>query len=159
MTRLYELQGYYKELADRIDDGAVVEPLELAAVGDALEQKGAGIVHVLAQLDADEAALKAEMDRLTARRRTLQANRERLREYVKRAMLDHNVTKLRAGTFSISVSEGPEQVVVEDEALLPETYVRVKREPNKAAVLDAYRQTGEIVAGCSIQRGWALRIR
>ena len=159
---LYELVGKYKALADRMDDGEAVTDEELAeldAADEALEHKGRAIVHVLAQLDADESVLSAEIERLTLRKRALVANRERLREHIKRTMLDHQVTKLKAGTFSISISEGPDRVIVDDETKLTEEFVRVKREPNKIAILAAFKEHGELAPGVHIERAVALRIR
>lgn len=156
---LYELAAEYAALASDIDDGVVVDDARLGALAGAIEHKGAGIVHVLAQLDADEMALKAEIDRLTARKRTIAANRERLRDYVKRTMLDNQITKVKAGTFSITVSDGPECVVIDDESKVPDAFMRVKREPNKTAILEAYKRDGECVAGTHIERAVALRIR
>lgn len=163
MTRpLYELVGKYRLLVEKIDDGEALtdEQLgELDAADEALEHKGRALVHVLSQLDADEAMLSAEIERLTLRKRALVNNRERLREHIKRTMLDHQVTKLKAGTFSISISEGPDRVVVDDETKLTDEFVRVKREPNKIAILTAFKEHGELVPGTHIERAVALRIR
>lgn len=156
---LYELVGAYGSLWQQMEDGQVVDEAQLDALGDALEHKGAGIVHVLAQLDADESLLRAELERLAERKRVLCANRERLREYIKRTMLDHQVTRLKAGTFSISVSEGAEKVVIDDETRVPDDFMRVRKEPNKTAILEAWKNDGELVPGVHIERAIALRIR
>ena len=156
---LYELAAEHRALLDVIDDGGVVDDMRLEALSGAIEQKGAGIVHVLRQLDADEEALKVEIDRLTTRKRVLCANRERLRSYVKRTMLDNQVTRIKAGTFSISVSEAGQCVVIDDEARVPDTFMRVKKEPNKTAILEAFTSTGECVPGTHVERSVALRIR
>lgn len=156
---LYQLTSDYRALVERVEDGEVVDDETLSALVGELEHKGLAVVHVLRELELDIERFKTEEQRLAARRRAHEANREKLREYVKRTMLDHQVTKLKAGTFSITVSEGPEHVVVDDETKLPEAFVRVKREPNKSAILEAYKKDGELVAGTHIERSVTLRIR
>jgi hypothetical protein len=155
---LYELTSDYVQLQQKLDDGEDVTEA-LGQLSDALEHKALGIVHVLRELDLDIDKIRAEEQRLTARRRAAEANRERLREHVKQTMAATGTTKIKAGTISLSLSEGPDKVVVDDEALIPETYLRIKKEPNKTAIHDAYRETGECVAGSHIERVWALRIR
>lgn len=158
---LYELTAQYKALVDRIDDvdGYLVDDMALDALGAELEHKGAGIVHVLKTLEDEETAIGREVERLTARKRTLAQNRERLRDYVKRTMLDNQVTKLKAGTFSITVSNGPERVVIDDESKVPDSFMRIKKEPNKTAILEAFASAGECVPGTHVERSVALKIR
>lgn len=158
---LYALAAQYTALLERLDEGEAVDEAQLEALVGSVEEKGAGLVHVLAQLDADDAQLKAEIDRLLARKRAVTSHRERLREYVKRTLSDHQITRLKAGTFSIALGEGPPSVVVDDESKIPEDYVRTKitKEPNKAAILEAYKAHGEVVPGVHIERSLTLRIR
>lgn len=156
---LYELASDYRALQERLDEGAVADDLQLDALSGAMEDKALAIMHVMRQLDLEAEVLKQEEQRLAARRRAAEANKERLRSYVARCMAEAGVHKIKGPTLTLSLRETAERVVVVDEALVPETYVRVKREVNKAAVLDAYKETGEIVPGCSIERGTALYTR
>ncbi len=158
MTKLYELADHYRVLHERLEDGEDVSDA-LAQLDGALEQKSLAIMHVMRDLDLEVEAFKTEEQRLAARRKTLEAQRTKLKDYVLRCMQDADVVKLKAGTFQLAVREDPEHVVIEDEALIPDTYVRTKREPNKAAILDAYRTTGECVPGTRIARGYSLRTR
>lgn len=155
---LYALADQYRVLQERLDDGEDVSDA-LAQLDGALEQKSLAIMHAMRNLDAEVEAFKTEEQRLAARRKTLEAQRTKLKEYVLRCMQDANVLKLKAGTFQLAVREDPEHVVIEDEGLIPDTYMRVKREPNKSAILDAYRTTGELVPGTRVERGHSLRTR
>ena len=67
--RLYELAPAYAYLIDALDDDDSGDGhAHLDALSDAIDAKAAGIAHVLAQLDAEAEALRAEEKRLAARR-------------------------------------------------------------------------------------------
>lgn len=156
--RLAELTGAYRELMDLADDGEDVSAA-LANIDDALETKASAIIHVLKELDADVAKFVEEEKRLAARRKALEANAQRLRDYVKRAMSGAGVLKLSAGTCSLSLRDGPERVVVQDEHAVPEVFLRVKVEVDRSKILAAYKADGEVVRGTMIERSVCLHIR
>ncbi len=155
---LYELTGAYRILSDQLDEGMDVTDA-LALLEGALEQKSVAILAVMRELDLDVEKLKAEEQRLTARRRAAEANKERLRDYVRTSMVNAGVTKLKAGTFTVGVSDGPERVVIDDESKIPAAFTRTKVEPDKTKILEAYKQHGECVPGTHVERAVALRIR
>ena len=74
-------------------------------------------------------------------------------------MEQSGIQKIKAGTFTIWLQEGPERVEVVDEAAVPEAFFRVKREVSKSEILRAYKQDGECVPGTRIERSVGLRIR
>lgn len=156
--RLYELTGAYAEIQSRVESGEDCTDL-LDQVTDALEQKAAAIGHVLRNSEADSDALAAEIKRLQGKKSAIDNNRERLREYIKRAMSESGILRVKAPTFSITLSDGPETVEVLNEDELPEEFVRRKREPNKTAILDAYKQHGEYPNCVRIVRNKRLVIR
>lgn len=159
MSRLYELTGAYAEIAERVADGDELSSGKLAELHDAIEVKAAAMVRILRELDLDIDKVDDELQRLAARKKAAVANRERLRSYVRDCMEQAGVTKLRAGTFSMSVCDCPERVVVLDEDKVPEAYTRVRREVDKAAILRAYKDDGEVVPGTAIERGRRLVVR
>lgn len=160
--RFYELAAEYEHLLSLCEESPDVEALDvaLADVEERIEAKGAGIAIVLASLDADAAALGAEEKRLAARRKTLERNAEHLREYVRHHMEARGISRIKAGTFAITLSAGPERVVIEDASRVPEEFLRrAAPEPSKSAILAAYKRDGECVAGTRIERGTRLSIR
>lgn len=156
--RLYELVGAYAEIQSIVESGEDCTEL-LAQVSDALEQKAVAIGHVLRNSEADSDALAAEIKRLQGKKSAIDNNRERLREYIKRAMSESGILRVKAPTFAITLSDGPESVEVVDEAAIPEEFLRVKREPNKAAILESYKRDGECVAGTRVVRNKRLAIK
>lgn len=158
MTALYALTGAYRELQERAEEGEDLGALLEQLAGD-IEQKAAALVRLVRDLELDADKIAEEQKRLAARKKTVDNNVRRLTEYLRVNMTAANIHRVKAATFSISLSDGAERVEVLDESLVPETYIRTKREVNKAAVLDAYKVTGEIVPGCDIVRGSRLVIR
>lgn len=156
--KLYELAAEYSAIQQAAEEGEDVG-VALELLNDDLERKGEGIVAVIRGIEADVSALKAEEKRLSERRKTLESSVSKLETYIRTCMVSGGISKIKAGTFSITVSEGSERVVIDDEAALPDPFVRVTREPNKKAILDAWKSGGECVPGTHIERGTTLRIR
>jgi phage host-nuclease inhibitor protein Gam len=157
-VRLYEIASEYMQLQALAESGEDVGPM-LATVDVALAEKAQGVVYVLKNLEAEAEAFRAEETRLAARRQTLERAADQIRDRVRSAMAAGGVTRVKAGTFSISLSEGCERVEVEDAAAVPEAFHRVKREIDKSAILRAYKSDGEVPAGINIVRGTRLVIR
>jgi hypothetical protein len=156
--KLYEVPAAYADLDARAEDGEDIA-LALATLDGTVVQKAEAVLHVMKNLDAASDAFGAEIKRLQERKRTADHQAERIRTYLKMAMEAASIARIKAGTFSVSLGEGVCRVEIEDESMLPEAYVRVKKEPNKAAILAAFKETGEIVRGSRIERGTRLVIR
>lgn len=158
MSRLFEVTGQYLAVQERAEAGEDVGDALETLQGD-IEQKSAALVRVLRDLELDSDKIAEEQRRLAARKKTIDNNAERIREYVRQAMLQTGIHRIKAATFGISLSEGPERVVVEHEDQVPESFLRTRREVDRAAILSAYKQDGECVPGVRIERGTRLVIR
>ena len=156
--RLYDITEAYQQLQLCAEDGEDVAD-QLAQLDGELEKKAEGILHVLRNVAGDADKIDQEIKRLTARKRTAENNAQRLRDYLRAGMEASGLTRISGPTFSITLSEGPERVEVDDEVLLPPDFVRVKMEPAKSAILEHYKTTGEILPGTRITRGTRLVIR
>ena len=116
---LYELTAEYQQLLDLAEDPDIPEEAladSLEALGMDIEDKADGYAKVIAQLNADAAALKAEIDRLTARKRTIERNVDRMKESLKTAMILTGKTKFKTELFSFGIQKNPPKLVkdVED---------------------------------------------
>lgn len=161
--RLYELAPAYAYLIDALDeDGDMLSSVwlgELDALSDAIDAKAASIAQVLSQLDAEAEALRAEEKRLAARRQARERRAESLRDYLRMSLDAAGVQKIKSATHTISVGDGPQRVVVEDEGSVPAEYLRTKIEIDKRAILVAMQTLGECVPGTRVERGRVLRIK
>lgn len=158
--KLYEITGAYLQLQERAEEGEDITEA-LAQLDDALEQKATSVVRVVQGLEADVQAIRAEEQRLKKRRESIEANVERVREYLKHNMAAQGIRQIKSPQFVISLRDGPPKVRVIDEAQLPREYVREKvtREPNKVAILDAYKSAGEVVPGTEVVQEPCLQIK
>ena len=159
--RLYELAPAYAYLIDALDeDGDASDGhAHLDALSDAIDAKATSIAHVLAQLDAEADALRVEEKRLAARRQARERRAESLRDYLRMSLDAAGVAKLKTTTHTISVGDGPQRVVVEDEGSVPAEFLRTKIEIDKRAILVAMQTLGECVPGTRVERGRVLRIK
>ncbi len=159
--RLYELAPAYAYLIDALDDDGDASDghAHLDALSDAIDAKAAAIAHVLAQLDAEAEAMRAEEKRLAARRQARERRAESLRDYLRMSLDAAGVAKIKTSTHTISVGDGPQRVVVEDEGAVPQEYLRTKIEIDKRGILEAMKSLGECVPGTRIERTRVLRIK
>lgn len=158
--RLYELTAEFDALMQRSEEGEDVEAALATLQGD-LEHKAGGVVRVLRNLEADADAYGAEEKRLTARRKTAEAQIERLREYMRSCMASAGITRIKCGSFSVTLSPGQERVEIVDIDKIDPKFVRTKttRDADKRALLADYKATGEIQPGVEIHETTTLRIR
>ena len=158
--KLYELAPAYAYLIDALDDDDSGDGhAHLDALADAIDAKAAGIAHVLAQLDAEAEAMRVEEKRLAARRQARERRAESLRDYLRMSLDAAGVPKIKTSTHTISVGDGPQRVVVEDEGAIPAEFLRTKIEIDKRAILVAMQSLGECVPGTRVERGRVLRIK
>lgn len=156
--RLYELSAEYERISELDEHGEDVDAA-LAELSDALEVKAERIAYCLRNLAADEVSLDTEIERLKSRRDQVARQRERLRTYVRQCMEHAGITKVQCPAFSIALADKQPHVVIESLDALPAEFVRTKREPDKAAILRAFKAHGECVPGARIEQATSLRIR
>jgi hypothetical protein len=101
--------------------------------------------------------LKEEIDRLTARYRTLQNNADRLKSALMESMIASGKEKIKTTFYNISV-RGYESVVVDDPAAIPEEFLKYS-EPtvNKVELKKALKE-GD-VSGAHLESKPGITIR
>ena len=78
--------------------------------------------------------LKAEESRLNARRKSLEAAQDRVRDALKNALNTVGQRSIKTQLFTVSLTKAPVKVDVSDVNALPDTLVTVTRVPDKAAI-------------------------
>lgn len=119
-----ELNGVYVD-----DDGEVIPDVEqykkdmLEAWFDTLEgmeaeitEKAENIACRVKSLQAEQAALKAEINRLTERRKAAEAKAERLKAFLMGVMDKAKLKKIDTTRAVVSISAGRDSVTIDDEA-------------------------------------------
>ncbi len=164
MTSLRDMTGQYTELLAIASDAELPEN----ALADTLEGlkgeiklKAENIAHVLLNSDTDVAALDAEIQRLTNRKKAIENGKERLRDYLRFNMEATRTTKIDCPLFSISLGKARDKVSIDNEDVLDESYFNVKitRSPDKRVLLDHLKKGIEIEGVSLIKSQSPLRIR
>ena len=159
---LYELTSEYQQLLVMAEDPDI-DPQIIADTLDALEGdievKADGYAKVIKQLDADTAALKAEIDRLTARKKTIENNIDRMKERLKTAMILTDKPKFKTTLFSFTVQNNPEKVVLDSESV-PEKYL-VPQDPkiNKTLLKEDLKSGVDLSGVAHLEQDTSLRIK
>lgn len=150
---LYEMSDTARQLyalldAGEIDEQTVLDTMESIGAAEKLES----YVFIQKQLEAEIAAFKAEIERMTERKRSLENHVERM----KRAQIDYmQATGQRsasAGTFKLTLRDN-KSVAVDDESLIPREFMVEKPatyQPDKKAIMAALKD-GKDVPGARIE--------
>lgn len=165
MATLFELsEDLLKlyEMATEPDIDAEVLQDTIDAVEGEIEIKADGYAKVLRQIDGDIASVKAEIDRLTARKKSMENSKERIKKALEMAMTATGKTKFKTELFSFGIQKNPASLKFAEDfdiTQLDEKYIKyLDPEVDKAAVKDALK-AGEEVAGCYLEQTESLRIR
>lgn len=166
--KLYELAGDYRELMDKLESGEIPEELlsdTLEGIRGAIEEKADGIACMLKALEADAAAIKAEEDKLSERRKSKERAYDRMRAYLSDMLLHAGVTNVETPRSQIRFRKS-EAVIVDHEADFirwaeenRDDFLNYK-EPsiNKTAVKKALL-AGEEIVGARIETRQNLQVR
>lgn len=157
-----ELLELMEMMEDPDMDKQVVEDTIEAVRGEFLEKaESYAVVHF--ELKAEAEKLKKEIDRLTARKRTIEANDAHLIEVIEDVMKATGNTDIKTDLYKIKLQKNPPKAVldVSDIRLVPEKWLRYKEPEAKSADILAALKKGdeEAMAIAHIEQGESVRIR
>ncbi len=164
--KLYELAEQYNALLemDDLPEDALADTLE--AIGGEFEEKADGIACVIKEAKAVSGAIKAEMDKLDARRKAKEALAKRLSEYLLTQMQAVGMQKLETGRSCVSVAKKAPALKIDDEnafiawaAIGHDEYIKHRSpEVDKTAVRDALK-AGTEIPGARLEGGYRLAVK
>lgn len=161
-TTLYELTEDFLRLYEMADE-CDLAPEDIADTLESLqyelEEKADGYAMVMRQLEGDIALLKAEIDRLSGRKKTVENNIKRMKQGLETAMRAANKPKIKTKLFSFSVQKNPPRCVIDHVEDIPDKYL-IAQEPkiDTAGILKALKN-GETYDWAHMERTESLRIR
>ena len=159
MATLYELTGNYLKLLEYAEDSdPTLYHDTMDSITDAIEDKAVGYAKVDKELAKDEAALKEEAQRLTARAHAIANNRKRLKENLQIAMEETSTPKIKTPEFTIYIQKNNPSVNIVDEHDIPAYLFETKTVLNKKEVSRLLKE-GKDVPGAELTRSESLRIR
>lgn len=165
MATLYELTGNYLILADMLDDPDA-DPITVMDTMDAIEgeldEKAENYGRIIRNLEAEAEAIRAEVDRLSRRRKTIDNNIDSLKKRLQMAMELTNRPKIDTPLFKFYIQKNAPSVVVDLDDLqdMPMEYLTY-HEPtvNKAAIKDALKAGLDLRGIAHLEQSQSLRIR
>lgn len=166
MASIYNLTSEFEYLqnlllmADPDTEEEIQKALKITS--DEIEDKAEGYAHVIFNLESDIAGLKAEESRLAEWRKVKERAVERLKSNLFEAMVTTGKTKFNKGNFRFSIQKngGADPVLVDVAAdELPDEFCKIKREPDKKALADYMKETGDFTYSHFGERGSSLRIK
>lgn len=165
MASLYELTAGLQTLWDLMEEGTLEEETLLDAFKNQEEEisiKLEGYCKFLKNLESDIAGLKAEEDRLKARRKAMENTRDRMKVVMQTAMETAGEKKIKGQIFTISIQANPESVVLDESYIenIPPEYLKVKDpEIDKAKLKEDLKNGVNLEGIAHLEQNYGLRIR
>lgn len=161
MSTLYALQDEIENIMNcEFDESHQYRVLEyLDDLTDQRKDKIDSIAFVIRQKENEMEFLKQEQALLLQKYKTIENKIKSLKNYVKQVMIKNNIQNIKGHTVTMFLKD-TNQVVIENEAILPENMVivEIKKTPNKNAIKDNILRN-EPVPGASIKKNISLVIR
>jgi DNA repair exonuclease SbcCD ATPase subunit len=160
--KLYDITTELREaldpLAGDVTDASAEVLAKLEHLEMSLEDKVDGVLRRFKEWEAEAEALRAEEDRLKARRKTLESTMSRLRQYLEASLVAGNLKQVRTKLFTVALQKSPPRVAVDNEMDVPGHYHIVETVIDKRKLLEDLK-AGIAVPGAHLENGQSLRIR
>lgn len=164
---LYNLTAECKSLYDDIiasadDDTGEVDLSLVTALSVRQEEwndKAIAVACVYRALDEDSARVGREIERLTAIKKRIERERDRVKEGLANACNAIGVEKVQGMYANISFRSS-EQTVIDNDGAIPDEYMTVKTTytPNKTAIKEAIK-AGKDVPGAHVEKRKNIQIK
>jgi len=152
-NKLYELTDQYRfldNLSPEDGDEAAGMIRALAEIKDSIIVKAESVAKYVLMLDADASIIKAEEERLKARRQVIEHKSQWVRDYLHRELINAEMDKVPGELVTVSLRKAPVSVNIVDESLIPASYLKyipASTTPDKKAITDNFKATGEEIPG------------
>lgn len=133
-----QLLAVYPQLAE--DEQALLDTLDGM---DTLNEQVVAILRHAIEREAHGKALGELIEAMRARKQRLEAGARSLRAAALHAMQEAGIPKIPAADMTVTVSPGKAKLIVTDEAAVPESLCRIKREPNLTAIAEYVKERGQ----------------
>ena len=163
---LYDITGDVLQLQELLESDEVVdtELLKdvLADTTEDYEIKLEAYAKVIKNLSANVDAIKAEVDRLTTRKKALENNITALKNRMYESMKATGTTKVKGDIFTISIQKngGRIPVIVDvDTSALPDELVKIEEKPDIDAITAYLEKNPDSKLAHFGSRGEGIRIK
>lgn len=159
MATLYKLTGTFKRINDTegLDEETKADTLESIDWTEQFEEKVENTAKVIKNKEASKKLIKEEIDRLTARYKSLDNDVVWLKKSMQEAFEITGHEKVKGLLFTVYMGKNQPSVVV-DEDLLPKKYFVQELTPDKTTIKELLN-AGKKVKGATLQESRSLRIK
>lgn len=162
MATLYELNGALLQLQRMIEDGAEGLDDTLESIELELAEKLEGYAMVITNIQSDVDGLDAEIKRLTARKKSMQNNIERMKQAMSDALQTVEADKdgkkrVKTDKFTFSF-RASSKVEIVDERKLSKFWTKQKVEIDVAKIKETLAKGGK-VPGAELVENQSLQIK
>ena len=158
MAFLYELEGIYAQLqAMELDDETFKDTLESIDFEEDFAKSCEWFIKMQRNAEADAERFKAEKDAFAKKQKEAEVRALKYKERIKEAMILTNQQKVDTGLFKVSLRK-TESVTISDPSNLPDEFLKVKVEPNKAEIKKAIKN-GQVVFGAELTEGRSVIVK
>lgn len=162
MSTLYSLTEEYQELMSMaldpdIDEEALADTLE--GIEGEIECKADGYAKVMRNLEADASAIKAEIARLTERKKHIEANVDRMKRSLETAMRLTGKTKFKTSLFSFNIQKNPASLKIDNPDRIPAEFLIPQDPKIDTAGIKKELKEGTVFDWCHLEQGESLRIK
>jgi seryl-tRNA synthetase len=155
--KLYELTGAYQSLLEAIEEGQDFS-LALEQLEGEINEKVENIAKVIKSIDAQVKVIKDEEKRLADRRKAMEAEAERLKDYTFTTLQNAGLSKIKGSLLTVSLQNNKPSVVVDETELADEWLIPQPPKPDKARLYEALKE-GKVIPGATLQNSQSIRIR
>lgn len=165
MATLYELDAAYTELLSRLDAAETPEEAhalwdELDALADSIADKAEAYAKIMRNYQAEAEMYKAEKERLAAKQKAAENAVENLKLAMMNAMQHLGAREIQTPIGKWRVQANPWSCTVLAPGEVPEEYhIPQPDKIDSRAILQHFRETGELVPGCEVQQSQGIRFR
>ena len=154
---LYEITAL-QQAAEQEEDAEIKQDLQ-EVIAIELEKKSNNIIYAIKNIESNNIAIDAEIERLKAIKERNIKNVDRIKNHILNFMKNNNIDKIQTdlATFSTRKSKSTQ---IDNIELIPSEFITVKQtfQPDKTAIKKAI-ESGKEVAGASIIENVSLQIK
>lgn len=161
MANIYELSSNWQQLQQLIEDGELDQEIlqdTLEGINGEIEEKADGYAKVMKNLQKDIDGLKAEEKRIADKRKVIENSIKSMKQTLGNAMVMTGKTKFKTDLFSFGIQKNAPSLIVDDESLVGEEFVKISTSLDKTAIKNALK-AGIEVQGVHFEQSESLRIR
>lgn len=161
---LYNIKNKFVELFEKAEQGELTQD-EIQEQGNdlalALQNKSISIIGYIKNQESFSDAIKGELDRLTALKKSIDNRIDKFKEYVKENMQQLEVEKIETELGTLSIVKNPASVEIYDETLIIDEYKKEKVtiSIDKTAIKNDLKAGKEVQGARLIEDKTSLRIK